>query len=124
MKKEQCPICYSELETKTCAPCDDCGLFDVEIEHFHQKIHTYTIYNIYKDLKLQLCNLCYMEFGSYSNEYLGFKKEKRLNLIDFEVVKQIHNPQLEIDKFCPDCYHRLKFLKFIIELRELADKED
>lgn len=117
---EQCPICFSELELRECAPCDNCG-WDVptEIEHLKQKIHTYTTYEIYQGLRLTLCNFCAVDFGSYKSEYFGFNNGKRLHLSNFNFVKQVEQPKVVKDKFCPECSARLKFLKFLADVRQI-----
>ncbi|MEZ5008623.1 MAG: hypothetical protein R2753_10790 [Chitinophagales bacterium] len=123
MKHEQCPICYHELEVRQCAPCHDCGHMEIEIEHFNQGKHNYNVYEIYKGLKLQLCNFCDVDFGSYKSEYLGFETNQRIGFEHMILYKNIENPSLEMDKFCPKCFQRLKFLTFLRDLRELI-KED
>ncbi|PSR52108.1 hypothetical protein AHMF7605_00515 [Adhaeribacter arboris] len=123
MKKEQCPLCYSELEAIECAPCHDCGHLPIEIEHFKSGIHIYRIYDVYKGLRLQLCDFCTLDFGSYRSEYLGFDHNKRLGFDQFNFVQELTTPDLEKDKYCPDCAKRLKFLNFIHNLRELIEKE-
>jgi hypothetical protein len=124
MKKEQCPICYTELEVVECAPCYDCGHFEVELKHFKEKRHQYNIYEVYKGLKLQLCDFCDVDFGSYKSEYLGFKDNRRIGYENLAFVAEVESPALEKDKFCPTCNQRLKFLNFIINLRELIQAED
>lgn len=118
MKNTPCPLCFSELVVIDCAPCDDCGNLEIEIEHFNEGIHTYKILNIYKGLKLQLCNFCEVDFGSYKSEYLGFKNKETLSCDDFDFVSEVKNPVITKDKYCPNCMKRLKFLNFIKELRE------
>ncbi len=60
-----CPICYTELEVRECAPCHDCG-WDVpgEIEDLQQKKHTYATFEVYAGLRLNLCSFCMVDFGS------------------------------------------------------------
>lgn len=122
---EQCPICFSELEIRDCAPCDDCGWnVPTEIEHLNEKLHTYITYEVYQGLQLTLCNFCAVDFTSYKSEYFGLKKDKRLILSDFTFVSQIEYPELVKDKFCPDCSARLKFLKFVSEIRRINEMLD
>ena len=118
MNKEQCPICYSELEVVDCAPCHDCGHLPAEIEHFHKGIHKYRIYDIHEGLRLQLCDFCDVDFGSYKSEHLGLVDNKRIGFEDFEFVKELENPNIEKDKYCPECHKRLKFLTFLKDLRD------
>jgi hypothetical protein len=117
---EYCPICYTELEVRECGPCHDCGWnVPTEIDHLKEGKHTYGTYGIYAGLRLNLCNSCMLDFGSYRPEAFGFKDERRLNFDDFEFIKDIHHPHVELDKFCPACHMRLKFLKFLYTIREI-----
>lgn len=115
---QQCPICFSDLEVTDCAPCDDCGHLPEEIEHFKSGIHRYTVYEIAHGLRLQLCNFCDVDFGSYKPDYLGLRKNKHLGFEHFNFVKAVENPILTKDYYCSSCGHRLTFLKFLCELRE------
>lgn len=124
MSFKQCPICFHELEVKECAPCYDCGgNTPTEIEHLTEGKHTYTVYSIYNGLTLTLCNFCAIDFGSYKSEYLGFKNNKRLGFEYFDYIKSVNNPEVEKDKFCPECNRRLKFLIFLRDLRDLIENE-
>lgn len=120
MKNEQCPICYSDLIVVDCAPCDDCGHLKEEIEHFEKGKHKYNVYNIYKGIKLQLCDFCAVDFGSYKPEYLGFNDNGKIGYENFEIVSPVENPSLEKDKFCPECGKRLKFLNVLRTLKDMA----
>lgn len=122
---EQCPICFSELEVRDCAPCDDCGWnVPTEMEHLNEGEHTYATYEIYQGLRLTLCNFCAVDFGSYKSEYFGFKNDKRIDFDDFNFVRQIDHPEIVKDKYCPECSARLKFLEFVTELRKLNEMQD
>lgn len=124
MKREQCPICYTELEVIDFAPCDDCGHLKMEIQHFNEGIHKYNVYNIYKGLKLQLCDFCEVDFGSYKSEFLGFPDNRRIDLSDFEFVAYVKEPSIQKGKYCPECYKGLKFLIFLRDLRAIIKTED
>jgi hypothetical protein len=121
---EQCPICFTELEVRDCAPCEDCG-WDVpaEIEHLNEKRHSYTTYEIYRGLRLILCDFCVVDFGSYSPEYFGFERGRQISMRDFSLVKQIEHPGLIKDKFCRQCSRRLKFLNFVAEIRRINEEQ-
>ena len=119
---EQCPICFSELEVRDCGPCDDCGWDPKEIEDLKEEEHVYKTYEIYEGLRLTLCNFCDVDFGSYKSEYLGFKNGKGIGFENFTLVRQIDNPDIVKDKFCPECSKRLTFLKFVADIRELNEK--
>lgn len=121
---EQCPICYHELEVRECAPCDDCGGDPKEINDLRQGIHTYNTYEVYPGFRLTLCNFCDVDFGSYRSEYFGFPNGKRIGFQHFEFVKEVESPQVVKDKFCPQCFSRLTFLKFLSEVRNLNSKKE
>lgn len=116
---EQCPVCFGELDVRECAPCDDCGAKPGEIDDFNQKIHTYTVYEVYKALRLTLCDFCAVDFGSYKPGYFGIRADTKLEFGGFNMIRQLENPQVVKDKFCPECEKRLTFLKFVAEVREM-----
>ena len=115
----QCPICFEKLITQDCTPCDDCGCNHVEVSNFKLHKHSYKVYKIYNELHLTLCNFCDVDFSSYDPNYFGFKKDFKLNLKSFELIREIENPEISKDKFCKKCNHKIKFLNFIRDLREL-----
>ena len=116
---EQCPICFNELEVRDCAPCDACGGAPDEREHFDER--QYITYEIFEGLRLTLCDFCTVDFGSFKPEFFGLKNEKRLSLSDFTFVEQIEYPEITKDKYCPECSARLRFLKFVAEVRRINE---
>jgi hypothetical protein len=116
---KNCPVCYTELEVRDCAPCHDCGDDPKELDDFRAGIHVYREWIIYNDLRLVLCDFCDVDFGSYIPSYFGFKNGKRLSLTDFAFVRDMHNPVIEKDNYCTECRKRLKFLKFLAAIREM-----
>lgn len=118
---KQCPICFHDLEVRECTTCDDCGGTRstlTEMQQVDEQKDVYTIYEVYKGLNLTLCSFCAIDFGSYRPEYFGFENEQRLSITDFNFVKQIENPTIVKDKFCPECNRRLKFLNFVVAIRQ------
>ena len=115
---DYCPICYTKLEIKECAPCDDCGCNDIEIVHFYEHIHTYTTYNILGLGKLTLCDFCVVDFASYTPLFWQSPTNRRITLEDFEYACIPQNTQIVQDKFCPTCNSRSRFLQFVIHVRE------
>ena len=119
---EQCPICFSELEIRECAPCDDCGWnAPEELEHLNKQIHTYATYKIYHGLRLTLCNFCAVDFGSYKSEYFGFISGERIDFENFNFFKLLEHPEVAKDKFCSECSRRLSFLKIVAEIRRMNE---
>lgn len=116
---EHCPICSNELQVRDCAPCDDCGWDQKELNHFIEKKHIYKTYDIYNGLQLTLCNFCDVDFGSYMPETFGLKNKQRIGFQDFRFIKDIKNPQIQKRKFCPECKRTLTFLNFLFDIRQL-----
>ncbi len=116
---EQCPLCYTSLEVRTCAPCHVCGGDVQEITHFIQGIHTYNVYDTLSYGQLTLCNICEVDIGSYKPEYWG-SPNKRIGYTDFSLVREIAHPQLVTDKVCPVCGNRKPFLYFVAAVRASA----
>ncbi|MFK7948986.1 MAG: hypothetical protein AB8G11_15445 [Saprospiraceae bacterium] len=106
------PICYTKLVIKNCTPCMDCGGNDKELDHY--KEHIYTEYEIINNQRLTLCNFCAVDFGSYSPTTFGLKK--RIGFENFNFVKSV-GKSLRLDKYCPECNHRLPFLNFVMACR-------
>ncbi len=119
---KQCPICFYDLEVRECTPCDDCGGTGdthTDAQQLDDRKDVYTVYEVYKDLRLTLCNFCSVDFGSYRPEYFGFKSEQRISLTDFNFIKEVEDLTIVKDKFCPECNKRLKFLDFIVAIRQI-----
>lgn len=118
MKKEQCPLCYSEMISTDCTPCHDCGHYEDKIEKFKEFGGNFNVYDLYNGLTLQLCDFCKIDFGSYKSDFLGFSDGTTIGFEHMHFVKEIQNPEMEKDKFCPECHMRMKFLMFISYLRD------
>jgi hypothetical protein len=117
MQETRCPICYGELKVREVAPCDDCGANPDELEHFRQGIHTYTVYRVFQELELTLCNFCSVDFGSYNSEFFDLPKETRIDFTKMQLVRSIDKPVLQKDKLCFDCGLRLTLARFVSEVR-------
>lgn len=119
----QCPICFDTLRFCEVAPCWDCGDSEDEIEHLQNGIHTYSFVSIL-GLELVLCNFCMVDFSSYDPAFLGMlPTARRLSLgrKGFEVLRPVDNPKVESDFVCRICRHRVKFLNFLVQLREINE---
>lgn len=110
-----CPICESELISKEVTPCMECGGGKEELDHYLD--HNYNEYEVYFDQRLILCDFCEVDFSSYDSTHFGFKRGKSIGMNDFNFVREITNKELCFDKYCPECHHRLPFLKFIKKCR-------
>lgn len=116
MSASHCPICYTELLVKKVTPCMDCGADDFELDHYKQ--HKYVEYEAYFGVRITLCDYCITDFGSINPTHLGFSEVTSIGMEDFSFVKEIQSKELVLDKYCPNCYHRLPFLNFIIKCRK------
>jgi hypothetical protein len=119
MSESHCPICYSALETRTVAPCYDCGHAPVELEHLSQGRHTYDEVETL-GARAVLCDLCQSDFSSYDPTYFGRPAGSRIGRPDMQLVRRLQEPQESVDKFCPQCEHRLAFLRFVEQARAVA----
>lgn len=115
MNWKQCPICDGNLEVIDVSPCYDCGHIENEIKHFRDGKHKYNVYSIF-GLEITLCDVCYLEFEQYGPEYFGLTKDNKFSHKQISFVRDSEK-QIEKDKFCIECGHRLSFLKFLFEVR-------
>jgi hypothetical protein len=119
MQEVQCPLCFSLLEVRDVAPCDECGGSFNEIEDFRQGKHKYRQYEIFPPLRLTLCNFCDVDFGSWDPAFFGLPGRARIGYQYFRFIGEIENPVLSKDRFCPACGFRLRFLRFVDWARRL-----
>ena len=114
MAHPNCPICFTTLEDRNVAPCWDCGHQEREIEDLVNEEHTFAEYRIFGDHQIVLCSFCDVDFGSHYLSYFGFPETGKLvGASSLEYIRDLPKPWLpQIDKFCPACEHRLKFLSF------------
>jgi len=123
MNKEQCPICSTELEVRDVSPCWDCGHDPVEIDHFNSGKHTYSELEVFCS-RIVLCDFCMVDFSSYDPQQFGLPWDKKIGLgkPDFRELRSVDESGISKDKVCPVCNHRLKFLKWMVEVRERHNK--
>ena len=117
----QCPRCGEELEVIDVAPCDDCGWNAVEIEHFKNREHTYSEFEVYGS-KLVLCNFCDVDFSSYDPEVWGFQKNCSVGYgtRGFNKITELPYSLMSIKKeqFCPNCRAKLSMIEAQIYAKE------
>ncbi len=58
-----------------------------------------------------------VDFGSYTSAFFGFNKMQGYEKMKF--IKPIYDKRLSKDKYCPDCDHRLSFLRFVSKARKM-----
>ena len=122
MTDTNCPLCYTELIVKDTTPCMECGSVELELDHF--KNHDYKEYELYFGQRLILCDFCVVDFSSFDPTYFGFSAGKKLGFGDWAFIQDIHNKNLRKDKYCPQCKHRLPFLKFVYKCRQENEKNN
>jgi hypothetical protein len=117
MSVDYCPICYTKLQVKEVAPCMECGHLEEEIVHFES--HTFSEMRIFGELSLVLCDFCQVDFGSYNPEFFGLSRSAKIGYEKMSFVGSINNVPIKKDKYCPECHHRIQFLKFVADARDL-----
>lgn len=121
MSENFCPICYTKLTVKEVSPCEECGHLEEELNHY--KSHRYAEMRIFGELSLILCDFCQVDFGSYNPEFFGLPHQKSIGLHTMQFIRSIENVSIRKDKCCPECHHRLPFLRFVCQARELHQKD-
>ena len=113
-----CPICYSALESRTVAPCWDCGHLESELADFAAGMHTYGEYRAFGQYPVILCNFCLADFGSYDPRYFSLPEKIRSASTILEFARNFDPPALPVmDGYCDECRHRLAFLRFVVAVR-------
>jgi len=96
-----------------------CGNLPEEIEHALARKHSYAEVRIFGDLNLVLCDFCQVDFGSFKSEVFGLPKDVRIGYEKMQFLRIVEDVHIGKDKVCPSCKHRLPFLKFVQQAREL-----
>ena len=119
MSESHCPICYTPLETREVAPCYDCGHDPEELLHLAEGRHTYDEVETL-GARVVLCDFCQSDFSSYDPTYFGLPAGARVGRPDMQLVRPILDPRPAVDKYCPQCQHRLAFVRFVAQARAVA----
>lgn len=120
MRNEQCPLCSGSLEVREASPCHECGGDPGSVERFNSGEHTYHAVKVFRDQELILCDSCMLNFGSFDPEFFGQPKGTLIGFEHMEVVREIQSPSGRPDMFCTSCGYRLRFLRFVKDLRKGA----
>ncbi|MDG3414910.1 hypothetical protein P5E37_29165 [Vibrio parahaemolyticus] len=112
----KCPICNSVMESIDVAPCWDCGHSRRELEELHNDEHEYFIYKIF-GTEIVLCDFCDADFDSYYPEYFGLPEGLPQSYPFSSQRTLLKDPKVQLDYYCSECQHRLKFLNFLKEVR-------
>ena len=113
MRQSQCPVCYSQLETRDITPCYVCGGWPESVAKFDPSAE-YCEFRLPTGATLVLCGDCILEEfmvpGGWGSLLIPSEK---LPLNSLQQVHAIKEPQIAVDKFCPSCNYRLAFLRVI-----------
>ena len=115
-----CPLCSGPLEVRSVAPCEQCGADPDSLARFNAGDQSYHLVKALKGKEMILCTGCMLNFGSLDPSYLGVPAGTSYGFEHMEIVREIKSPVVRADNFCPDCGYRLRFLRFVKEVRSLA----
>ena len=121
MGNEDCPLCGAAMEVRNVAPCEECGGDPESIDRFGARDQTYHLVRVFGGSELILCTGCMLDFGSLDPNFLGLPAGTPYGFEHMEIVREITGPAIRADNFCPECEYRLKFLRFVKEVRSHAD---
>ncbi|MBB5030545.1 hypothetical protein HNQ65_000099 [Prosthecobacter vanneervenii] len=98
----------------------DCGHDPMEVVHAQKGRHTYAEYRVFGALSLVLCNFCQVDFTSYAPAYFGLPSGTQIGLggRDWQLIREMP-ATVRKDKCCASCGHRLSFLEFVLQAREI-----
>jgi hypothetical protein len=119
MSESHCPICDAELETREVAPCYDCGHDPEELVHLAEGRHTYDEIEAL-GVRAVLRDFCQSDFSSYDPTYFARPAGTPIGRTHFQFIRTVRDPRAGVDKFCPQCQHRLAFLFFVQQARAVA----
>jgi hypothetical protein len=97
----------------------ECGHLPEEIGHALAGRHTYAEVRIFGDLTLVLCDFCRVDFGSFDPDVFGMPKGARIGYEKIQFLRDVEEIRIGKDKVCPQCRHRLPFLRFVQKAREV-----
>jgi hypothetical protein len=119
MSESHCPLCYTPLEAREVAPCYDCGHDAEELLHLAERRHTYDEVETL-GARVVLCDFCQSDFSSYDPTYFGLPPRTMIGRPHMTFVRRLDAPHSAVDKYCPECRHRLAFLRFVQQARDVA----
>ncbi len=125
MKRQHCPICSTELEIRDVSPCWECGHDSAELDHLASGAHTYWEFEVF-GIRIVLCNFCMVDFSSHDPEQFGLPQGKAIGLgtAEFRELRSVERPGVSKGKVCPACNRTLKFLNWLMEVKERHDQSE
>ena len=116
-EETHCPLCATALEEREVAPCEECGGFPLELEHFRAGRHSYAEYEVFGGLRLVLCNFCDANFSTFDPVFFGLPRNAPCGHESMRHVLTVKPAGTSRDRFCPSCRYRLAFLRFVMRAR-------
>lgn len=120
MPLDECPLCSSPLTGRNVAPCEQCGGEFESLDQFRTGEQTYHLVRVLNGKELVLCTGCMLNFGYIDPEFLGVPAGTPYGFESMEVLREITTPGARADQYCPECGYRLKFLRFVKDVRTHA----
>ncbi len=117
---DECPLCDGPLEVRNAAPCERCGGDPGSLEAFRTGEQSYYLVKLLGSQELVLCTGCMIDFGSLDPKFLGVPVGTDYGFEHMEIVREINSPAIRGDNYCPSCGYRLRFLRFVKEVRSHA----
>jgi hypothetical protein len=116
MRNAQCPVCYTPLEVRAVTPCFYCGAWPEQVALF-KPTDEFREWRLPSGQRIVLCRPCELEEFLVPGGW-GYRLNlgTRWPLNALEYVRQVQDPQLGQDKFCPTCNMRLAFLAITSQL--------
>jgi len=94
----------------------------VELEHLKDGKHKYAELELF-GATLVLCDFCQADFDSYAPSYFRRTGRPRFSK-QMHVLRDVTEPAMSKDKYCPNCNRRLAFLRFLGHALETADVDE
>lgn len=120
MGSDECPLCSGPLEVRNVAPCEQCGGDPESLARFNAQDQIYHLVKVLRGKEIVLCTGCMLDFGSLDPLFLGVPRGTHYGFEHMEIVREINSPAIRADNFCPSCGYRMKFLRFVKEVRTHA----
>ena len=101
-------------------PCLDCGWDKDSTSEYKRNKKTLFRCLLFNKFEATLCDFCMHDFDSYDPEVFGLTADSPLsnNYVTRVTGKVPHRLEMEVDKYCPKCFMRLKFIVLIDKIRE------
>jgi hypothetical protein len=120
MAIDDCPLCAAPMEVRNVAPCEQCGGDPESLDRFGAGDQTYHLVRILGTKELILCTGCMLDFGSLDPNFLGLSADTPYGFEHMEIVREMTSPAIRADSYCPECEYRLRFLRFVKDIRTHA----